>query len=388
MSKIIKITVGILVVAVIVTSFFAGYNVRGQVSTEPEEELNAKEECLGLVEQAWDIVFADYVDRDQLDTVILSQGAVRGMLEALDDPYTAFLDFETYQLGMADLEGEFEGIGASMGVRDEKITVIAPFVDSPADKAGIRAGDIILEVDGKSTEEMSLTETVLHIRGAKGTAVTLLVLHEGDSEPVEIEIVRDTIELTSVRFEMREDIAYINISRFSRRTDEELIPVLESIIEEEARGIILDLRSNPGGLISSVVDVASHFLGEGVVVNVVGGQGRGVAFEVEPKAVTSELPIVVLVDNYSASSSEVLSGALQDYHRAVIAGAITYGKGSVGVFRELKDGSGLHITTARWLTPNGYLIEDEGIKPDYELELEGEEAIQWAMDYLRAPKIN
>ena len=388
MSKIIKITVGILVVAVIVISFFAGYNVRGQVSTEPEEELNAKEECLGLVEQAWDIVFADYVDRDQLDTVILSQGAVRGMLEALDDPYTAFLDFETYQLGMADLEGEFEGIGASMAVRDEQITIIAPFADSPADKAGVKAGDVVLEVDGKPTEEMSLTETVLRIRGAKGTTVTLLILHLGDSEPVEISIVRDTIELTSVRFEMREDIAYINITRFSRRTDEELIPVLESIIEEEARGIILDLRSNPGGLISSVVDVASHFLDEGVVVNVVGGQGRGLVFEVEPKAVTSELPIVVLVDNYSASSSEVLSGALQDYHRAVIAGAITYGKGSVGVFRELEDGSGIHITTARWLTPNGYLIEDEGIKPDYELELEGEEAIQWAIDHLRAPKIN
>ena len=159
-----------------------------------------------------------------------------------------------------------------------------------------------------------------------------------------------------------------------------------SITEETATGIILDLRSNPGGLLQAVVDIASYFLKEGVVVNVVDNQGKHTATMVKHNGITTDLPLVVLVDSYSASGSEVLAGALQDYGRAVIAGTTTYGKGSVNILRQLKDGSGLYITTARWLTPQGRLIEGEGISPDYELELEGEDAIQWAIAYLKAGK--
>ena len=223
---------------------------------------------------------------------------------------------------------------------------------------------------------------MLHIRGPKGTSVRLLILHQGETEPEEIEIVRAEIELPSVYFEMRGDIAYINITYFSERTDEELSPVLESITQEAATGIILDLRSNPGGLLETVVDVASHFLKEGVVVDVVDNQGKHTSSSVKPSEITTDLPMVVLVDNYSASGSEVLAGALQDHGRATIAGTKTYGKGSVNILRQLKDGSGLYITTARWLTPNGRLIEGKGIDPDYELK-EGEDAIQWAIDYLK-----
>ena len=243
-----------------------------------------------------------------------------------------------------------------------------------------------MEVNDRSASELSLTEVVLNIRGPKGTPVRLLILHQGETEPEEIEIIRDEIEVPSVHFEMKGDIAYIIITYFSERTDEELSPVLQSIIQEAATGIILDLRSNPGGLLQTVVDVASHFLKEGVVVDVVDNQGKHTTSTVKPKETTTDLLLVVLVDSYSASGSEVLAGALQDYDRATIAGTTTYGKGSVNILLQLKDGSGLYITTARWLTPNGRPIEGEGIDPDYELELEGEDAIEWAIDYLKNNK--
>ncbi len=340
---------------------------------------------LDSIAEAWDIIVNDYVDEDRLDTDKLSQAAINGMLEALDDPYSAYLDAETYQLSLSDLAGKFEGIGAYVAVKDEQIMIIAPIADSPAAKAGIKAGDIILEINDRSALEMSLVEAVLYIRGPKGTSVRLLILHQGETEPEEIEIVRAEIEVPSVYFEMRGDIAYINITDFSERTNEELSPVLERITQEAATGIILDLRSNPGGLLQTVVDVASRFLKEkegGVIVDVVDNQGKHTTSTVKPKGATTDLPLVVLVDSYSASGSEVLAGALQDYARATIAGTTTYGKGSVNILRQLKDGSGLYITTARWFTPNGRPIEGEGIDPDYELDPE-EDAIQWAIDYLK-----
>jgi len=359
-------------------SFGTGYNL-GRTPSGPSDGLE-------VVKQAWNIIFDDYVDRDQLDSNALSQGAIEGMIEALDDPYSSYLDAETHQLGLSSLEGEIEGIGAQVAIRDEQLTIIAPIADSPAAKAGIRAGDVVLEIDGSPTAEMSLAEAVLNIRGPKGTSVRLLILHQDETEPEEIEIVRAKIELASVRFEMREDFAYINITHFSGRTTEELLPILESLNEQEARGIIIDLRGNPGGILDIVIDVVSYFLPDGVVVNVVDNQEKHTALEVKPSTVTTDLPMVVLVNGFSASGSEVLAGALQDHGRATIAGSQTFGKGSVNVIRQLKDGSGLYITTARWLTPNGRLIEGEGIKPDHQLELEGEEAIQWAIDYLKSHK--
>ena len=375
MSKITKVILGALLVAVIALSFGAGYMLGGT-------NLPSSDDGLGIVEQAWNFIFTDYVDKDKLDTATMKRAAIDGMVEALDDPYTSYLGAEGYELGLSSLEGEFDGIGAHITIKDEQLTIIAPIADSPAAKADVRPGDIILEIDGEPASEMSLAEAVLNIRGPRGTPVRLLILHEGESEPVEIEIVRATVKLSSVRLEMRGEIAYINITQFSERTDEELSPVLRSVIEKEAGGIILDLRSNPGGLLETVVDVASHFLTEGIVVNVVSNKETLATMKVRHSEVTTDLPMVVLVDKYSASGSEVLAGALQDHGRAAIAGSKTYGKGSVNVLRQLSDGSGLYITTARWLTPDGRLIEGEGIPPDYELELGGEDAILWAVDYL------
>jgi len=229
---------------------------------------------------------------------------------------------------------------------------------------------------------MSLAEAIINIRGPKGTPVRLLVLHEGDTEPVEIEVIRARVEVPSVLFEMRGNIAYITITQFSERTDSELAPVLQDLKEQNAAGIILDLRGNPGGLLDIVVKVASHFINKGVVVEVMSNQGKVATLEVVSSPVTTDLPMVVLVDNTSASGSEVLSGALQDHDRAIVAGNITFGKGSVNMLRRLSDGSGLYITTARWLTPNGRIIEGQGIEPDVTLELTGEDAVQWAIDTL------
>ncbi len=379
MSKRIKIIViTLLLVASLALSFGAGCALNISIGNSFDSG-----QGLAVVKEAWGIIFEEYVERDRLDASALSQAAIKGMVKALDDPYTSYLDAQTYEVNLANLEGKFEGIGAYVGVKDEQITIIAPITDSPAAKAGIRAGDIILEIDGNSTSGISLEEAVLRIRGPKGTSVRLVVLHQGESEPEEIEIVRAEIELPSVRFEMRGDIAYININHFSERTDRELAPVLERIAQEGATGIILDLRSNPGGLLDVVVDVAGRFLREGVVVHVVDNEGKQASLSVESQRVATELPLVILADNYSASGSEVLAGALQDHARATVAGKRTYGKGSVNTLCRLKDGSGLYITTARWLTPDERLIEGQGITPDHELELEGEDAIQWAIDYLK-----
>ena len=371
-AKIIAISV--LLAVVIAVTFGAGWVVGTRTSSE---------QGLDSIERVWDIIFRDYVDKGKLDAEALAQGAIRGMVEALDDPYTSYLDTAAYELSMNSLEGKFEGIGAYVTVEDGKIVVVAPVADSPADKAGIKAGDVILEVDGRPTAEMSLLEVVLNVQGPKGTVVTLLILHEGETEPEVIEIVRAEVELPSVHFEMMEDIAYINITHFSERTAVELYPVMEEV-NQQASGIIIDLRSNPGGLLETVVDVAGFFMEEGVLLDVVDNEGGHVAYWVEPGGMTTELPLVVLVDEYSASGSEVLAGALQDYGRATIAGKKTYGKGSANSLLPLGDGSALYITYARWFTPNGRLIEGEGLYPDYELDLENVDAVQWAIDFLNS----
>ena len=376
MSKAIKTIAIILLLGVVLTlSFGAGCNLA--TKTEP-----SLDQDLDTVVEAWNIILQDYVDKDNIDTAAMSQAAIEGMLEALDDPHSSYLDPENYKLSLTSLEGKLEGIGAQVAMKEGQLMIIAPIPDSPAARAGIRAGDIVLEVNGRPTSEMSLAEAVLTVRGPAGTPVRLLILHQDETEPEEIEIVRAEIDLPSVHFEMRQDIAYISLTYFSERTDEELSPVLQSIADQAATGIILDLRSNSGGLLQTVVDVASHFLREGIIVSMVDNQGKHTTLSVTSKEVITDLPLVVLVDSYSASGSEVLAGALQDYARATIAGTRTFGKGSVNTLHQLKDGSGLYLTIARWLTPNGRLIEGEGLYPDYELDLIGEEAIQWAIDYL------
>ena len=349
--------------------------ISGQSTTETDLDT-------ALLEEVWEIAQKNYVEPDELDTEALIQGAVRGMVNALDDPHSAYLTPGDYELFTSDLAGEFEGIGAYVGYSDGEIVIIAPMPGSPAENAGIRSGDIIMSVDGESTFEWSLMDAVLAVRGPRGTSVSLLVLHEGDTEPVEIEIIRAEIEIPSVYSEMRGDIAYIIITDFTERTGDEFSTVFDEIVEQESAGIILDLRNNMGGSVSAVVEVASQFLDKGVVVSVIYNDGRKTDYSVKSTGETIELPMVVLVNEFSASASEALAGALQDYEVAVIAGTTTYGKGSACNLYRLSDGSGLYISVARWYTPEGRLIEGEGIEPDFELDPEEVDPVEWALDYL------
>jgi len=335
-----------------------------------------------IIDEAWSRILTEYVDRDGIDTEMLGHGAISGMLQALDDPYSSFLEADEYTLYSSDFEGTFEGIGAYITVKEGKLSVIAPIIDSPAEKAGIKAGDIILEIDGEPVEDMSFAEAVLKIRGPQGTTLELLISREGESEPLVIKIVREKVEVASVRLEMKGDFAHITITEFNQRTGKEMGKILQSIDENTTRGIILDVRGNPGGIVNAVVEVASYLIREDVILYIRDNQG-----EVSPKnrteaSIVTDLPIVLLVDNFSASGSEVLAGALQDYKRAIIAGTTTFGKGSVGQFIVLNDGSAILLTTSRWLTPDHHLIEGQGIIPDIELDVTGEEAVQWAIDYL------
>jgi carboxyl-terminal processing protease len=371
-----------LLVIIVITLSFAGGCLFGTTRTTTSDNLTLERRA--AISEVWDIIFKDYVDPSRLDSANMSQAAIEGMLKVLDDPYTSYLDPQEYVIGQSALQGNYTGIGAYVTVTDNEITVIAPIADSPADKAGIKAGDVILEIDGQSTADMSLAEAIIKVRGPVGTPVTLTVLHKGDTEPMEIEIVRASFDVPSVNFEMKGEMAYIKITDFNENTAGELATVIQNLGEEKAKGIILDLRGNPGGILNTVIDVASSFLSDGIVVQVRSNQGDITTYSVIKDRPKTELPMVVLVDGNSASGSEVLSGALQDHGRATIAGTTTYGKGSVDALYPLSDGSGLYITIARWLTPNGRLIEGQGIVPDITLTQTGDDEIQWAIDYLAA----
>jgi carboxyl-terminal processing protease len=337
----------------------------------------------GLINEAWKIISRNYVEPGRIDSTTLNEGALKGMVQGLDDPYSAYLNSEAYQFEQSDLQGSFGGIGASVSINREKEPIIvAPMEGSPAEKAGIKTGDVILAINDKPTEGLSLLETISLVRGPVGTSVRLLILHQGTDTPVELEIVRAEIQPRFVEYQMKGNTAYIRIFSFGERTNQEVNTALQSMDLKKAKGIILDLRSNPGGLVTALVDVASHFIKEGVVITLRDNQGKTTSESVRPNGVYTMLPLVVLVDQYSASASEVLSGALQDYKRATIAGAVTLGKGSYNSFFELNDGSAIYLTIGRWLTPKGREIEGKGITPDYVLTQTGDDAIQWAIDFL------
>ena len=321
------------------------------------------------VTEVWELLEAEHIKGDSLDAKTISDGAIRGMLQALDDPYASYLDSRQFEIANQDLKGYFEGIGAEVGLRDGKVTVLAPLPGTPAERAGIRPGDIILEIEGESTENISLLEAVNQIRGQKGTQVTLLVLHLGDPDPVRIVVIRGVIPLVSVRLNMREDrIGHIGLSAFSAGTKRELLESLESFEDSGGSGLVMDLRDNPGGLLTSVVDVTSQFLDDGLVLYQVDAHGKRTDWEVKPRGKAKDIPVVVLVNQFSASASEVFAGALMDHQRAKIIGIKTFGKGSVNNLWPLNDGSGINFTVANWYTPNGSLIEGEGIFPDVPLD--------------------
>ena len=341
---------------------------------------------LETVDEAWNLLFQEYVDKTKLDPEKLAQGAIKGMLEALNDPYTSYLDPEGYQSELHQLQGKFQGIGAHVGMKDNQTIVIGTIPDSPAAKSGVQPGDKILEVDGKSTAGLSLIEVVQLVRGPAGTTVIITLQHEGSADTVMLTLTRAEIKLNTVSWEMKGDVAYIRITGFSDPTDDEFDAAVSGVLQQQAdgkaKGLILDLRSNPGGLLDSVVGIASHFFDSGAVVYVVANDGKRSELHVKPGKAQLRLPTIVLVDEFSASGSEVLSGALRDRGVAKLAGHKTFGKGSVNTFHQLPDGGAIYITVSRWETPNGTMIEGKGLEPDFLSDLHGNDMVNWAIDYI------
>ena len=348
-------------------------SVEGNKGTTDQEIEGLPPEFLRL-SQVWDLLSQEQIDGSELDAQEISDGAIRGMLTALGDPYAGFLDEEQYSLEREDITGFFGGIGAEVGIREGVITILAPMPDTPAEAAGVNTGDVILEVDGENIKGMTLLEVIRLIRGDKGTKVTILVRHLSSAEPVAIEIERDIIRLESVNLLMQVGrIGHLRLSGFTGSTNDELKEALDRFERSKGLGIVLDLRNNPGGLVSSVVDVTSQFIDDGIVLYQVDAKGNRTSWDVKKGGKALGTPMVVLVNEFSASASEVLTGAIIDNQRATVIGETTFGKGSVTNLWPLVDGSGVNFTTARWFTPNGSLIEGEGITPDVLLDPIGED---------------
>jgi carboxyl-terminal processing protease len=342
----------------------------GRVRGSPEQSVEDLPPEFDRVAEVWALLQQEHVDREQLDAHELSEGAIRGMLQSLEDPYASYLDPKQFEVESQDFKGFFEGIGAQVGMRDGKLTIIAPIPDTPAERAGIRPGDVILEINKENTANITLLEAVSKIRGEKGTKVELLVLHLNEEQPETIVVQRGVIPLNSVQFSMLDGgIGHLRIFNFTDTTNDEVEEALEKFKDANGKGLVLDLRNNPGGLLRSVVDVASQFLDEGLVLYEVDAQGNRTDWKVKPGGQGQDIPLVVLINEFSASASEVLSGALIDHDRATVIGTTSFGKGSVNTLRQLSDGSGVYFSIARWHTPDGTLIEGEGITPDVVVEV-------------------
>mgnify|MGYP001605919471 CR=1 FL=1 len=325
----------------------------------------------------WDEVHTKYVDKTKLDTQKLVYGAISGMVSAIGDPYTLFLPPTQNRESKEELNGSFDGIGAQLGVKDKRIIVIAPLLDSPAEKAGIKTSDWVIKVDGKDTATWTLPETVAKIRGPKGTSVVLTVLHAGADKPTEITIVRNTIVLKSVEWKIASGAAYLRLSRFGDKTDPQWDKVVSEISQAVATtsGVILDLRNNPGGYLLGAVYTGSEFLpaspaggSSGVIVKQQSYTGEIISYSVNRSGKLLTVPMVVLVNQGTASAGEILAGALQVAKRAKVVGVQTFGKGSVQEAEDLSNGAGLHITTAKWLLSNDMWISGTGLTPDIKIE--------------------
>lgn len=353
----------------------------------------------GILDEIVGILKEDFVDPEAVDPEVLRLGAINGVLQALGDPHTVYIDPESYALGVDVISGTFEGIGAQVEQDPVSgdIVIVTPFRDSPAEKAGILAGDIIRTVDGKSTKDWSVAQAVKVIRGPEGSEVVLGVEHP-DGTTEDVTITRGTIVVPTVFTREIEDaagnqvtdLAYIELQQFTEQAVSDLRDELQRVVDDGYKGVILDLRRNPGGSLEATLAVADLFLDEGIILTQVDREGQETVSRANPGGVATEIPLVVLVGPGSASGSEVVACALRDNDRATLIGEDTFGKGSVNHLRELSDNGALYVTIARWECPNGEQIEAVGIQPDKEVvptdaDTEANRDVQLfaAIDYLR-----
>jgi carboxyl-terminal processing protease len=322
--------------------------------------------------QVWELTQGHFIDREALDPQRLTYGAINGLIQALgDEGHTRFLTPEEVIRQRTDIAGAFFGIGAQVGLEDGLPVIVAPFDGSPAQRAGLRSGDIIVEVDGEDVTGLTLNDTVDRIRGEKGTTVVLTVFRPDTGESLEFVIVRDEVKVPAASWNMipGTSVALIRMSQFSANLDDNLVEIIKEAKAEGATQLIVDVRSNPGGLLEQAVKVTSEFLPDGDVLLQEEADGSRKAFPVRRGGVATDIPLVVLINRGSASSAEIFAGAIQDHQRGQVVGETTFGTGTVLKPFDLDDGSALLLGTSQWLTPNGRLIRKQGIEPDVAVDL-------------------
>ncbi len=325
--------------------------------------------------QTWDLVSKKYVDKKAVDPKKMYYGAIQGMVAALGDPYTIFLPPESQKATKEELGGSFDGVGIELGYdKDKRLVVQAPLSGSPAEKGGIKAGDLIVKINGKDSLNLSLPEAVILIRGQKGTQVVLQIYRNGEDKPRDVTLTRDTIVVKSAEYSAKKspqgkNISYIKLSRFGERTSAEWEAAVSSTLAGASQGIILDLRNNPGGFLEGARYIGSEFLptGDDVVLQE-DSQSQRLNYKVNRQGLLLQLPLVVMINKGSASASEIVAGAMQDYNRGKLLGEQSFGKGTIQETEDLSGGTGIHITTAKWLTPKGRWIHQIGLTPDIKVD--------------------
>jgi carboxyl-terminal processing protease len=380
---------GLLATSIFALVFALGYVVRGPGSSNPPTSGDAQHDATGgadfnILNDIVKILEQKYVDPDLIDEQTLYQSAITGMLQTLPDSGTFYVDPNTVKTSVGP-SGKFDGIGATVAEQNGQIIIVAPIENTPAERAGIKAGDVILEVDGESTSGWTQEKAVLRIRGQRGSKVTLKVRHN-DGQEQTIEIVRDEIKVQSVTTQppggalkdgtgtLIDDVGYIHIREFTEQTADEMHKALQDIVASNKRGVIIDLRNNPGGLLSATVDVASEFVGGGtLLLTEQERDGKETRFTAHDGGVATEIPVVIILNRFSASGSEVLAAALHDNDRATLVGEKSFGKGTVNISNKLKDGGELYVSIAKWLTPNGTQIDGVGIRPDIQVALSADD---------------
>lgn len=373
----------ILLIALVFALFGVGFLVgKNSVICKfcPPEDLD-----FSLFWEAWHKIQEEYVNPEDIDIQELIYGAISGMIESIGDPYTVFFNPEDTKTFLEDIGGEFEGVGMEIGIRENQLQVIAPLEGTPAQKAGIRPGDRIIKIDDTLTMDITIEEAVSRIRGPKGTEVTLTIFRDEWESSKEIIIKRAVIKVSSLKWELlsstgeaggkEEEIAYIKLYHFSEKSDRDFREMATEILRSPSEKIILDLRSNPGGYLERAQDIAGWFLEKGqvVVIEDFGTEKEQEVYKAKGNAKFLDYPMVVLVNQGSASASEILASALRDNRGIKIIGETSFGKGSVQKLEELRDGSSLKITIANWLTPKGNLITNKGLEPDIKVEMTEED---------------